>query len=172
VSPRLQTRSRCRRAPTSPCALWHWVRHPPGKRSSVTTCPVPPDPLLVRRALTSPCAPQHWARHSAREGSGVAVCLTALDPSSALKGFGIATCPRHQNHHPTGLQYRHVSCGSGPASRCGRALEPPRALWPSAFEACLCVPKAPDIRLIMASPGTRSRQHIICIQDKPYAVYD
>jgi hypothetical protein len=51
-------------------------------------------------------------------------------------------------------------------------LASPHALWLSTFEACPWIPKAPDIRLIMASLGTQSRQRIKYIQDKPYAVYD
>jgi hypothetical protein len=84
--------------------------------------------LPVRRDPVSPCAPWHRARHPTGEGSGVITCLMALDSSSTHEGTGVITCPRHQNHRPTGLRYHHVSSGSRPASRCGRALEPPRAL--------------------------------------------
>jgi hypothetical protein len=80
-----------------------------------------------------------------------------------------------------------VSCGFRPGSRCRRAVGSPRATWlsacygtqakgkysaglltqlgPPACEAYLCVLKTSDIRLIMTSPGTRSRQHIKCVQD-------
>jgi hypothetical protein len=43
-----------------------------------------------------------------------------------------------------------------------RAATRPMALGP---RACPCIPKTPDIRLIMASPDTRCRQHIKCVQD-------
>jgi hypothetical protein len=39
------------------------------------------------------------------------------------------------------------------------------SLGPPTSEACLCVLEMPDIRLIMTSPGTWSRQHIKCVQD-------
>jgi hypothetical protein len=127
--------------------------------------------LPVMRALASPRASWHCARHPTGEGSGVTTCLTALDPSPVREGSSVTTCLRHQDHRLAGLQYHHMSCGSGAASLCKRALEPPRALWPLASEACPCIPKAPNIRLIMASPDTRSRQHIKCIQDKTYPAY-
>jgi hypothetical protein len=85
-----------------------------------------------------------------------------------------------------GLRCHHMSRGSRPASRCRRALESPRATWlstfygteakgkysasllnqlsPPTFEVCLCVPKTPDISLIMTLPGTQSRQHIKYLQ--------
>jgi hypothetical protein len=124
-----------------------------------------------QRALSSPRALWHRACHPSGNGSDVATCPAAPDLSPAREGSDVTTCLRHQDHRPTGLQYHHMSCGSRPASRCGRALEPPRALWPSAPEACPCVSKTSGIRLIMASPGTWSIQFIKCVQDKTYAAY-
>jgi hypothetical protein len=43
VSPRLQIRSRCRKALASPRALWHRARRLIGKGSGVATCPATPD---------------------------------------------------------------------------------------------------------------------------------
>jgi hypothetical protein len=128
--------------------------------------------LLVRRALASPRALWHRALHPTGEGSRVTTCLMAPDSSLAWEGSGVIMCPTHPDHHFTGLWYHHVSCGSRSTSRCERALKPPCALWPSASKACPCVPKTHDIRLIIASPGTRSRQHIKYIQDKSYTAYD
>jgi hypothetical protein len=51
--------------------------------------------------------------------------------------------------------------GSG-AATCPVALGP---------RACPGVPKMPDIRLIIASVGTRCRQHIKCVYDRPYVAY-
>jgi hypothetical protein len=124
-----------------------------------------------QRAPSSPRALWHRACHPSGNGSDVATCPAAPDLSPAREGSDVTTCLRHQDHRPTGLQYHHMSCGSRPASRCGRALEPPRALWPSAPEACPCVSKTSGIRLIMASPGTWSIQFIKCVQDKTYAAY-
>jgi hypothetical protein len=117
--------------------LWH--RHVPrgtghatryGRASVSSRVPRLQTRLPVRRALASPRIPWHRAHHPAGKGSGVATCLTAPDPSPAREGSGVATCPRHQDHCLAGLWYRHVSCGSRPASLCGRALEPPRACSP------------------------------------------
>jgi hypothetical protein len=135
----------------------------------------------------SPRVPQLQTHLLVREGSVVATCHRAHRPTG--KGSGVTTCPMTPDLPPSvgglrrchmppgppscreGLQCCHVSCSSRPASRCGWALASPRAPWLSASEACLCVPKAPDIRLIMASPATQSRHRIKCVQDKSYAVY-
>jgi hypothetical protein len=108
------------------------------------------------RALVSPYVLRLQTRLPVREGSGVAMCLVPPGPSPNREG--------HRRHH--------MSYGSRLTSRCGRGLASPRASWLSAFEASPRVPKVPDIRLIMASLGTRSRQHIKCIRDKPYTTYD
>jgi hypothetical protein len=175
VSPQLHTCSQCRRALASPCAPWHRARHPTGKSSTITTCPVTADPssivggLLRRhvpratgpatlhgRASVSPHVPRHQTRLLVWECSGVVMCPMAL---GLLPGREELRC-------------HHMSCGSRPTSRCGRALASPRAPWLSASEACPCVPKASDIRLIIASPGTRSRQRIKCVQNKVYVTCD
>jgi hypothetical protein len=95
-------------------------------------------------------------------------------PLSVREGSGIAMCPMPPGPPPEreGLRCHHVSCGPRLASRCRRALASPRAPWLPALKAYPCVPKAPDIRLIMASPGTRSTQRIKRVQDKPYVAYD
>jgi hypothetical protein len=108
------------------------------------------------RALVLPRVPWLQTRLPVWEGSGVVTCPVPPGPP-----------PRRE-----GLRCRHMSYSSRPSSWCGRALTSPRAPWLSAFEARPCVPKAPNIRLIMASPGTQSRQHIKCVQDMPYATYD
>jgi hypothetical protein len=158
--------------------LWHrHVPHGTGHAIHQERAPMTPHVprlqtrLPVPRALASPHAPWHRARYPAGEGSGVTTCLVAPDSSPAWEGSGIAMCPRHQDHRPAGLRYCHISCGSRPTSRCVRALELPHVQWPSSSEACPCIPKVPDIRLIMATPGTRSRKRIKCVQDKPYAAY-
>jgi hypothetical protein len=111
------------------------------------------------------------ARRSARNGSGVTTCPTALDPPPGAEGLWRSHVRPGPPPSREGLRCHHMSRSSRPASRYGRALASPRAPWLSASEACPCVPKAPDIRLIMASPGTRSRQRIKCVQDKPYTAY-
>jgi hypothetical protein len=121
--------------------------------SGIVTCPVAPGTPPARRGLRS--------RHVSR-GSRL---------SPAQEGSHVTTCLRPHDHRPIGLRYCHMSSGSRPASRCGRALEPPHTLWPSASDTCSCVPKAFDIRLIMPSLGTWSRWHIKCVQDKSYTAY-
>jgi hypothetical protein len=113
----------------------------------ITLCLMAPGMPPARRGL--------WCRHVSHgsrpapdtEGSDVTTCPVAPDPPPGREG------PR----------CCHVSYNSRPASQCGRAVASPRALWLSASEAWPCILKAPDIRLIMASSGTRSRQHIKCI---------
>jgi hypothetical protein len=118
-----------------------------------------------------PCVPRFQTCLLVREGFGIAMCLVA--PGSPPDRGGLWCC--------------HVSHGSRPASQCGRVLPSSRATWhsacygpqakgkysaglltrfgPPASEACPCVLKAPNIRLIMTSPVTRSRRRIKCIQD-------
>jgi hypothetical protein len=52
-------------------------------------------------------------------------------PSPNMGGSGFTTCLMALSPPPDegGLQCRHISCGSRPASRCGRALASPRVLW-------------------------------------------
>jgi hypothetical protein len=123
------------------------------------------------RALPSPRATEPATWQGRVPVSPWVPCLHT--PLSVWEGSGVATCPVPLGPPPDreGLRCHHVSCGPRPASWCGRAMASPRAPWLSASEACLCVPKAPDIRLIMASLGTRSRQRVKCVQDKPYAAY-
>jgi hypothetical protein len=148
------------------------------KSSDIATCPMapgtPPDreglrcchvsrgsrpaPLATTRqgrATVSPHVPQLQTRLPVREGSDVATCPVAPGPPPGREG----------------LQCHHMSYDSIPASRCGRAMVPPHASWLSASEACPCIPKTSDIRLIMDSPSTQSKHRIKCIQDKSYAEY-
>jgi hypothetical protein len=145
-APQLQIHSRCQEALALRHAPRHRARHPPKEGSSVATCPMAQSTLPIRKGLRCrhmprgtvratcqgrapvlPRAPRHRTRHLTGEGSGVATCLMALGPPPAQGGSGVAAWPRHQDHRSAGLRYRHVSCGSRPASWCGRALEPPRA---------------------------------------------
>jgi hypothetical protein len=119
----------------------------------------------------SPCVPRFQTKLYVREGSGVVACPVVTGPPP---GRG-------------GLRCHHVSHEFKPTSQCGRALASPRATWlstsygpqakgkysaslltrlgPRISEVCPCVAKMPDIRLIMTTPGARSRQHIKCVQD-------
>jgi hypothetical protein len=74
--------------------------------------------------------------------------------TTARQGSGITTCLVAPDPPPGagGFRSRHVMSGS----------------WPL---ACPCISKMPDIRLIMASPGTRCRQRIKCVCDRSYAAY-
>jgi hypothetical protein len=146
--------------------------HPAQEGSSVPTCPVtsgpPPDEGRLRchhvshgsgpasrcgRALVSWHVSWHRARLLAGEGSNVATCPMILDPPP---GAG-------------GLWRRHVSHGSRRAMGHKKKVKYSASLltWlgPPTSEACPCIPKTPDIRLIMTSLGTRSRQCIKYIQD-------
>jgi hypothetical protein len=132
----------------------------------------------------------HQAHLPVRKGFDVAMCPTASDfVSRHGRAPVLPRVPWLQTLPPNtgGLQCRHVSHGSRPASRHGRARASPCATWlsachgpqgkgeysaglltrpgPPVSEACPCVPKMPDSRLIMTSPSTWSRQHIKCIQD-------
>jgi hypothetical protein len=88
-----------------------------------------------------PHALRRRARHLAGAASGATTCLMAPHPPPAQEGPGVATRLRHQEHHPTGFRYHHVSCGSRPASWCGRAPEPPRAQWLSALGHARMIPR-------------------------------
>jgi hypothetical protein len=99
--------------------------------------------------------------------------------------------PRLQTRPPPdakGLQRRHVPHVVGLVTWQGRALMSPHVLrlqtclpvrqgssvapWLLASKSSPRIFKAPDIRLIMASLGTRSRLRIKYVQDKPYVTYD
>jgi hypothetical protein len=169
ISPRLQTHSWCGRALASPRASWHRARHLTGKGFGVTTCPAAPHPLLVWEGSdVTTCG---RARRPAGKDSIVTMCPAAPYPPPGTGGLW--------RHHvrpdpPPGrerLHYRHMSHDSRPASRCERALASSHAPWLSALETCPCIPKAHNVRLIMATPGIRSRQRIKCVQDKAYMTY-
>jgi hypothetical protein len=130
-------------------ATCHQAHCPLEKGSGVTTCPTAPDP--------PPGAGGLWCRH---------VPLGPLPGREGLQRHHVLSGPPPSRE---GLHRHHVSCDSRPASRCGRILASPRVPWLLASEASLRIPKALDIRLVMASPGKRSRQGIKYIQDKPYA---
>jgi hypothetical protein len=123
------------------------------------------------RALASP----RVTRPATRQGRApVLPCVPRLQTHLPVwKSSGVATCPMPPGLPPDrkALRCRHMSCGSRLASQCGRALASSCASWLLASEACSCIPKVPDIRLIMASPGTQSRQRMKCVQNKPYAMY-
>jgi hypothetical protein len=173
MSSQLQTHSRCWRALASPRAQWHRARHPTGKSSGVTMCPTASDPSPGAGGLCRHHVP-HATGPTTQQGRALVsphvpwlqICLMERVGSS------ITTCPMLPGPPPDkgGLRCRHVSYSSRPASRCGRVLASPRAPRLSASEECPCIPKAPDIRLIMA-PCTRCRQHIKYVQDKLYTTY-
>jgi hypothetical protein len=159
--------------------------------SIIAMCPMAPDAPPDREGLrchhvsrdsrpTSWCrgsgvtsAPWHQARYPAGKGSSVTMCPTAPDPPPSTGGLWC----HHVAHgtEPTTQQ------GRAPVSprvlwlwtcpRCERAQPSPHAPWLSASEVSSCVPKKPDIRHIMASPDTRSKQHIKYVEDKPCTVY-
>jgi hypothetical protein len=136
------------------------------------------------RALVLPHALRHHTCHLPGKDYGVAMCPEASSPSPGRRGL--------QSHHVlhgsrpapcTGrLWCLHVTEAPGPSP--GRAPASPRVLWlqthllvregseatkclvaPSP-QACPCIPKTPNIRLFMASPGTRCRQRIKCVYDR------
>jgi hypothetical protein len=141
-------------------------------------------------ALMSPRDPRHRACHPLGKGFGVATWPKAPSPSLDRRG----PQSRHVTHGSSPapcvgrLRHRHVTKAPGPPP--GRALISPCVLWlqtrllvregsgattcPVAHSprACPCIPKTLDIRLIMAPPGTRCRQRIKCVCDRPYAAYD
>jgi hypothetical protein len=141
------------------------------------------------RAPVSPRVSRHPARHLPGKGSGVATCPEAPSPSPSRRGLWSRHVPHGSRPAPFAgrLWCRHVTEASGPPP--GRGPVSPRVLWlqtrllvregsgaatcPMALgpRACPCVHKTPDIRLIMASPGTRCRQRIKYVCDSSYAVY-
>jgi hypothetical protein len=165
---RLQTHLSVREG--SDVAMCHRAHHPTGKDSGVATCPVAQDP--------PPHAGGFWRHHVPpgppldRKGFGVTTCPTTLDQPPSVGGLHRSHVPPGPPPSREGLQCHHVPCGFRPASRCRRALASSCALCLSASEVCPCVLMAPDIKLIMASLGTQSRQRIKRIQDKSYTTYD
>jgi hypothetical protein len=142
------------------------------------------------RALVRHVPPRHRVRHPSGKGSGVATCLEAPSPSPRRRGLQSHHVPRGSRPAPYAgrLWCRHVI--EAPGSPPRRAPVSPRVLWlqthllvwedsgattcpvalsPRAFP---CVPKTPDIRLIMVSPGAQCSQRIKCVCDRPYAAYD
>jgi hypothetical protein len=135
----------------SPRALWHRAHHPPGKGSDVTTCLEAPSMPPARKGLQCCHVPQ------------------GTEPVTQLRSchvpHGSRPAPRAGK-----IFRRHVIEAPGPPH--GRAPVSPRILWlqthllvqedsgattcPVALgpRVCPCVPKMPDIRLIMASLGT------------------
>jgi hypothetical protein len=137
----------------SPRAPRHRTRHPSGKGYGVATCPDPSSPSPGRRGLRSrhvphssrpaPCVGRPWRRH-VTEAPGPPPDRAQVSP------------------HVMWLQTRLLVWEGSGATMCPVYLGP---------RACPCVPKTPDIRLIMASPGTRCRQRIKCVCDRPYTTY-
>jgi hypothetical protein len=141
------------------------------------------------RAPVSPCAPRHRVLHTLGNGSDVAMCPEPPSPSPGKRGLRSRRVPRGSRPAPCAgrLWHRHVT--EAPTPPPGRAPVSPHILWlqtrllvregskavtcPVALgpRACPCVPKTPDIRPIIASPGTRCRQHIKCICGRPYVAY-
>jgi hypothetical protein len=111
-------------------ATCHQAHCPLGKGSGVTTCPTAPDP--------PPGAGGLWCRH---------VPPGPLPGREGLQRHHVLSGPPPSRE---GLHRHHVSCDSRPASRCGRILASPRVPWLLASEASLRIPKALDIRLVMA----------------------
>jgi hypothetical protein len=134
----------CPEAPSTP---------PPGKGSSVATCPEAPSPLPDTRGL--------WSCH-VPHGSRPAPCAERLWHCHMIEALGPpldrAPVPLHVLWLLTCLL---VWEGSGETT-CPVALSP---------QACLCFPKMPDIRLIMASLGMPCMQRIKCVCGRPYATY-
>jgi hypothetical protein len=156
----------------SPCAPWHRARHPPGKGSGIATCPEAPCTPLARkglwcchvprgietvtrqeRALESPCASWLQARP---------LCRMAL-ASHVTEALGPPPGRAPISPHVLWLQTHPLVREGSRAATCLVVVGP---------QACPCVPKMLDIRLIMASPSTRCRQRIKCVCDRPYAAYD
>jgi hypothetical protein len=143
-----------KRALVSSCAPWHRVRHPEGKGSGVTMCceascapparkglrcchvTEAPSPSPGRRGLQSHHVPR-GSRLTPLRRKALASLRDRGTRTTAWQGSSIATCPEAPEPSPGagGLRSHHVPSGSRP-------------------RACPCVLKMPDIRLIMASPGT------------------
>jgi hypothetical protein len=138
----------------SPRAQWHRARHPPGKGSGVATCPEEPSPSPGRRGLRS-CHIPH--------GSRPALYAGRLWRHHVTEAPGPPPSRAPVSPRVMWLQTRHLVWEGSGAATCPVALGP---------RMCSCVPKTSDTRLIMASPGTRCRQRIKYVCDRPYAAYD
>jgi hypothetical protein len=190
-APQLQIRSRCQRALALSRAPRHRARHPLEEGSGVATCPTAQSAPPTRKGLRCrPCAPRHRVCHPSGKVSDVATCPETLIPTPNRRGLQSRHVPRGSRTAPYvgRLWRRHVTKAPGPL--LGKAPVSPCVQWlqtrllvkegsgaatcPVALGlgACSCVLKTPDIRLIMVSPGTRSRQRIKCVCDMPYIVYD
>jgi hypothetical protein len=132
--------------------------------TSVATCPMEPGPppdkgglccrhvsrgsrpvSRCRRTLVLPHVLWHRARLPAGEGSGIAMCPAVSDLPPSTGGLW-------HRHVPHGFQR---AMGDKQKGLSGLLTRP----GPPASET-----KASDIRLIMTSPGTWSRQRIQCVQ--------
>jgi hypothetical protein len=139
------------RAPVSPRASRHRARHPPGKGFGVVTCPETPSPSPGRRGL--------WSRHVSH-GFRPAPYAVRLWRRHVTEASGPPPGRAPVSSHVLWLQTRLLMREGSGAATCPVALGP---------RACPCIPKTPDFRLIMTSSGTRCRQRIKCVCDKPYA---
>jgi hypothetical protein len=159
--------TRQKRALMSPCAPWHRACHPPGKGSCVAMC------------LEAPCAPL------ARRGPRCYHVPQGTEPIPGRRRLRSHHTPHGSRPAPYAgrLERRHVTKAPGPPP--DRAPVPRRVLWlQTCFLVCegsgaaMCrvalgpwvypsIPKTLDIRPIMASLGTRCRQRIKCICDRP-----
>jgi hypothetical protein len=162
----------------SPHVLWFQTCLPVREGSGVAMCPValglPSGRGGLRchhvsrsskaaswcgRALESPCVPWYQTRPPAGEGSGVATspafqtCLLVREDSSA------ATCSMAPGRPPAGegSGVSWLSVCYGPQAKGKYLAGLLTRLGPPASKAFLCVPKTPNIRLIMTSPGMQSR---------------
>jgi hypothetical protein len=137
----------------SPRALRHHTCHLSEKDSGVVTCPKASSPSPGRRGLRS---------HHVPRGCRLTPCAGRLWPHHVTEAPGPPPRRAPVMPHVLWLQTRLLAREGSGATTCPVALDP----W-----VCPCIPKMPDIRLIMASPGTRYRHHIKCVCDRPYAVY-
>jgi hypothetical protein len=131
----------------------------------------------------SPRAPKHQVRHPPEKGSGVATWPKAQSLSLGRKGLRSRHAPHGSRPAPCAGRLRHHNVTEAPGLPPGRAPISPRVQWlqtcllvregtgdatcPVALSprVCLCVPKMPNIRLIMASSRTWCRQRIKCVCD-------
>jgi hypothetical protein len=104
------------------------------------------------RALASWRVPWHQVSLPIGEGSDVTMCHTVSDPPPSAEGLW-------RRHLP------HDSVCYGPQAKRKYSVNLLTRLGPPAFKACPCVPEMSDIRLIMTSSATRSRQRIKYVQD-------
>jgi hypothetical protein len=173
--------------------MWHEAHSTPPTRRGLRCRHVPhvtECATCQERAPVSPRAPRHQSRHPLGKCSGVAMCPEAPSPSPDRRGLWSRNVPHGSRPALCAgrLWHRHVTEVPGPP--LDRAPISPRVIWlqtrilvwegsgaatcPVTLgpRACPCVFKTPDIRLIMASPGTRCRQRIKYVCDRPYTAYD